>query len=53
MLQRLVAKGALINFNDADAEKLIEKGLAVISGEELLPTDAGRETASGYRAKPG
>ena len=41
MLGRLVAKGALRNFNDAIAEELVEASYARVSSDELFPTERG------------
>ena len=43
MLNRLVAKGALRNYNDAIAEELLVGGYAVTRDDELVPTESGVE----------
>ena len=53
MLQRLVAEGALVNFNDADAEKLIEiRSSLVLAGQELLPTEDGQRRQAATELRP-
>ena len=52
MLQRLVGKGPMRNYNDALAEELTKRGFACVADGALIPTEEGRAAAARSAAPP-